>query len=579
MSLAESATNLPSADGAAVPDIRRRVTYLMLFRLVLISLVLGTTIVLAWLSDFDLLTANSFGLFAIIGFTYLLTIIYAVALQRGADPFRLADVQIVFDLLITSSLVHLTGGAQSAYTFFFPLSIIGAATVRFRAGSLVVAATSFVLFIAISLLGYWEILPSLGGQRVLPHALSNVELGRALVLNSAAFAGVAVLAHTLSRQVQSTTESLEVERTAAADLIALHEDIVRSLSSGLITVGANGLVLTINQAACDILRTTDERALGAPIDTVLPGVGDKTAGLSNRASLSRADLTVLVSDGTELKLGLSASPLRNNDDNVVGRILNFQDLTELRAMEGQVRSAERLATIGTLAAGVAHEIRNPLASISGSIELLSTSPHADDDQKTLMGIVNREIDRLNRMISDLLDYTNPRPRKLVELDLSELAGETVRVFEQDRDFEGVLLELVAPPGVMLTADPEKLRQVIWNLLRNAGEAVLASEGAKVAVTVSATDDWVRIVVDDDGPGVSSEDLLHLFDPFFTTKTSGSGLGLATCQSIVHEHGGTITVASRAAGDDVDGTRFTVRFPVKSPLQHTPVSDETRPQRS
>ncbi len=573
MSLAQSATNLPKADGQAGPDIRQRVLYLMLFRLVLISLVLGITILLAWLSDFDLSAPNSLALFVIIGFTYLMTIIYAVALQRGVDPIRLADVQVAFDLLITSSLVHVTGGAQSAYTFFFPLSIIGAATVRFRVGAVVVAIVSFVSFVSISLLGYWEVLPSLAGQRVLPHKITGVELGRALALNSAAFAGVAVLAYNLGTQVQSTFESLEVERSAAADLFALHEDIVRSLSSGLITADTNDVVVTINQAACEILGVTSRQVLNERIDAVLPGVGEKIAGLDDRSTLSRADLSVVRADESELKLGLSISPLRDNDDHVIGRILNFQDLTELRAMEAQVRNAERLATIGTLAAGVAHEIRNPLASISGSIELLSASPQADEDQRTLMGIVTREIDRLNRMIKDLLDYTNPRPRKTVEFDLTELAGETCRVFEQDGNFEGVSVALDASDSVVVTADPEKLRQVLWNLLRNAGEAVKDGRGSHVDVEIRTATETAMIVVSDDGPGIASDDLKHLFDPFFTTKSTGSGLGLATCQSIITEHGGSIDVDSPSQPGG--GTRFVVRLPMHSAIKPGHSTDSIR----
>lgn len=558
--LGHSATNLPRADDAPAPDIRRRVVYLMLFRLVLISLVLGLTLVLAVLSNIDLSAPASLALFAIIGGTYLLTIIYAVSLKRGVDPIRLVDVQVGMDLVVTSLLVHFTGGAQSAYTFFFPLSIIGAATVRFRAGAVVVAALSFALFFAISFLGYWEVLPSLSGQRVLPDKLSGVELGRALALNAAAFAGVAVLAYNLGTQIQRTVASLEVERTAAADLIALHDDIVRSLSSGLVTVDKRGNILTINAAACEILGIEARETAGAHVDEILPGITAKTEGLDARASLSREDLTIRRDDGSELMLGLGISPLRNNEDQVIGRILNFQDLTELRAMEAQVRDAERLATIGTLAAGVAHEIRNPLASISGSIELLRQGPQVDEDERTLMSIINREIDRLNRLINDLLDYTNPRPRKLVELDLATLATETVHVFQQDRGFEGVQVQVDAGEPVKLVADPEKLRQVIWNLVRNAGEAVRDSDGSLVRVSVEADDDTARIIVQDDGPGIEAQDLERLFDPFFTTKTSGSGLGLATCKNIVHEHNGTIHVTSHTVDDTVDGTRFEIRLP-------------------
>src|SRR5687768_14316595 len=181
----------------------------MLFRLVLITLVLGATILISTLGDYDLASPYSLILFAIIGTTYLLTLIYAVALQRGVDAGRLGDIQMVVDMATTVLLVHVTGGATSAYTFFFPLAIIGAATIRYRAGAVVVATASVVLFVAVSLLGWQGVLPTPPGQRILPTDLGSLELIRAMALNGAAIASVAVLAYTLGAQIQRTEKSLE----------------------------------------------------------------------------------------------------------------------------------------------------------------------------------------------------------------------------------------------------------------------------------------------------------------------------------------------------------------------------------
>lgn len=553
---AESLTALPRQ--SAEPELRRRVLYLMLFRLVLISLVLGTTILLSWLSDVDLSTPNSLFLFGIIGATYLLTIVYAVALERGASPQRLAEAQLSADLITTAVLLHVTGGAQSAYSFFFPLSIIGAAIIRFRAGAVVVALVSVVLFTGVSLLGWVEILPVPAGQRLLPSDLTTVGLGRALALNLAAFAGVAILAVNLGGQIQRTAASLETQRTATADLYALHEDIVRSLSSGLVTVTIDGRVITLNQAASEILRLSAADAVDRPVAEVLPGLDAKLADLAPRDSLWRDDLVIERETGP-LVLGISVSPLRNNQDQVIGRVVNFQDLTELRRMEEEVKRTERLAVVGTLAAGVAHEIRNPLASISGSIELLRAAAYADEDDRALMNIVTREIERLNILITDLLDYTNPQPREVVRFALSEMVAETVQVFQQDRSFEQVVVK-TAPRstegGLEVMGDPGKLRQVLWNLLRNAAEAARKG-GGTVTVQVERRGERAAFEVADDGPGIAPEHLERVFDPFFTTKSRGSGLGLATCHSIVTEHRGMIDVESQVGR----GCRFTVRLPL------------------
>ncbi len=531
----------------------------MLFRLVLISLVLGATIFLSTLGDYDITSPYSLILFAIIGTTYLLTVIYAVALQRGVDPVRLGDIQMVADLATTALLVHVTGGATSAYTFFFPLAIIGAATIRYRAGAVAVAAASVALFVAVSLLGWKGVLPTPAGQRILPTDLGSIELVRAMALNGAAIASVAVLAYTLGAQIQRTAESLEFEREAAADLYALHEDIVRSLSSGLITIGTRGNVLAVNQAAVDMLDRPDTELIGRPVGAVLPGIDTLLAGVDARAVLRRGDLTV-----GDRAFGISVSPLRDNSDRLIGRVVNFQDLTELRQMEGQVKRAERLAAIGKLAAGIAHEIRNPLASISGSIELLRGAPA--DDTGALMAIITREIERLNRMISDLLDYANPQPRERVPFDLAALVDETLRVFIQDKTFDGVEVSLdpdSPTEGLAMEGDPAKLRQVLWNLLRNAAEAAAAG-GRHVTVKVGRGDDMAVVEILDDGAGMEPSVVEHVFEPFFTTTRKGTGLGLATSHNIVAEHGGRIQVVSEPGA----GSSFTVLLPVAGKAAYT-----------
>ncbi len=534
---------------------RRRVIYLMLFRLVLISLVLGATVLTSWLSDVDLAAPNSLVLLGIIATTYMLTIVYALALRRDTAPERLADIQLSADLITSTLLVHVTGGAQSAYTFFFPLSIIAAAAIRFRIGAVIVAAASIGLFSTISVLGWLDVVPSLAGQRVLPSALSSVQLGRALALNLAAFAGVAVLAYNLGGQIQQTTASLETQRTATADLKAVHEDIIRSLSSGLITVDSSGTILTINRVACEILAVAQRTVVGTDIDQLMPGFDELVAELPERDILRGADLAVLCGDERELNLGITVSPLRNNRDQVLGRIINFQDLTEHRKMEQQMRQAERLAVVGTLAAGVAHEIRNPLAAMSGSIELLHADPRTDDDSRALMDIVIREVERLNTLITELLDYTNPHPRELLAFDLSGLAEETVTMFEQDRAFESIAVKMASDSmsdPLEIVADPGRIRQVLWNLLRNGAQAA----ESRVEVCIADRDEQVRIEVRDDGPGIAEEHLERIFDPFFTTKNEGSGLGLATCANIILEQGGTIGVENRPDG----GCCFWVSLP-------------------
>jgi two-component system, NtrC family, sensor histidine kinase PilS len=540
-------------------ELRRRITYLMLFRVVLITLVLGATTLLSWMSQGSITSGHSVAINGIIATTYLLTIVYALALRRGLESPRLADLQLAIDLVIASVLIHATGGAESAYTFFFPLAIIGAATVRYRRGAIAVAAAGGLLFLAVSVLGWWEVIPALRGQPFRPGDLTSIELARAVALNLAAIVGVGFLAVNLGGQLERTSATLESQRSAAADLLTLHGDIVRSLTSGLITVGCDDVVLTANRAACEILGVTAVDAVGAPLADVLPGLEAPLSTIAPNGALQRAELHV-ERGGRELMLGASVSPLTNHRHETLGRVVHFQDLTELKQMEEHMKQAERLAVIGSLAAGVAHEIRNPLASISGSIELLRKAPQADDDSRSLMEIVTREIDRLNGLISELLDYTNPRPLKPAQFDLAELVRDTLRVFGQDRGFSSVEVSLQEEDGsVELSADPEKIRQVLWNLLRNAAEAA-SQGGGHVTVRLRGREEGVELEIADDGPGIPKENLGRVFDPFFTSKSSGSGLGLATVHNVVAGHGGRIRVESEPG----QGAKFVTYLPYTAP---------------
>jgi two-component system sensor histidine kinase PilS (NtrC family) len=532
----------------------RRLIWLMVLRTVVISLVLGLTI---WLGTIDGSgpTAPAFlFLTGIVVITYASTIVYALLLRRGIDPERLVWPQLGGDLAITTALVYVTGGAQSAYTFFYALSVVGAGAVRFRRGALVIGALSVSLMLAVGLAAWFWLLPLPTLPRVEPWTASAADLARQLSLNLGALIGVTVLSYIFGRELQETSASLASQRQVAADLLALNRDIVRSLSSGLVTVDLGGKVLTINQAAADMLGAGAEQAPSQPVESLLPGIAERLQGLAPGGTLRRSDLTL----PDARVLGISVSPLRDDHDHVIGRVVNFQDLTELRTLEETMRRAERLATVGQLAAGIAHEIRNPLASISGSVELLGQAPRVSDDDKALMAIVVREIERLDQLINELLEYANPRPRTLVRFDLLTVLTEVVHVMRQDKSRNEVTLVTELPPQpVMITADPSQLRQVMWNLCRNAAEAAAGASGGGV-VTVRAREDsiGVSIEVEDNGPGIAAEHVSRIFDPFFTTKKRGTGLGLATSHAIVTEHGGTVDVRSEPGR----GTRFVVRLP-------------------
>jgi two-component system sensor histidine kinase PilS (NtrC family) len=566
-------------DTPAQPHIRpssrelgRRLVQLMVVRVTLITFALGVTVALHAAAPDELASANALWLFGMIGITYLLSIIYAVVLRRRGATRKFAALQVAGDLVVTTAIIHVSGGAQSGYAFFFLLSIVGAALIDYTRGALIATGASLLLYVLVCWLGWLGILGVPAGQHPSTAEMTAAELSRQLILNGAAFAAVGLLAGRLGSQLAAASVNLATQERRSADLAAQSADIIRCLSSGLVTIDKSGIVLTFNDAAEDITGIEAVKARGRSIGDLLPPVATLLEHLGDRAEVRRGEVRLARGRG-ERVLGVSISALTDHRDEPVGRILNFQDLTELRRMEGQVKRAERLAAVGQMAAGVAHEIRNPLASISGSVEILRQAPHIDPDHGTLMDIVVRECDRLNVLITELLDYASPRAPVQAPVDLGALLAETVRVFSQDRATGQVgVVFLPNSEPIEIQGDGDQLRQVVWNLLRNAAQASTGDSEVVLRLRrlpayepapgesqmgVPPAGPWVELIVEDHGVGMSPGDRDRLFEPFFTTKARGTGLGLAMVHRIVTAHRGTIRVES-APGR---GTRVTVRLPV------------------
>ncbi len=516
-------------------DLRQRTARLLLLRTLVVTVVLGLSLWLVWTGE----TAERRGLWlqsAVIVATFSSSIVFGVLLSRGLPPERVVWPIQANDLVLTSVLVYITGGAESPYQFLYAISIVTAGALSYRRGAIVVTVASLAAASLVSLAAWGHVLAIQVSTQLKPWDQSGAELIRTLGVNVAAMIGVGALATIFGDQLQRGAETLATTRRAAADLLTLHQDIVRSLSSGLITTGPDGRVITANQVAGDILHTPADALIGQPLGELLPGLPAASAGGSRRTDLE-------IATG---HIGATVSPLRDVHEHTIGEVINFQDLTELRRLEQQSRRAERLAIVGQLAAGVAHEIRNPLASISGSIELLRQAPQASEDDRTLMAIVHREIQRLNVLIGDLLDYANPRPIQATDFDLAGLVEETLRVARTEPAFEDVELVAELDQPLPIHADPAKLRQLVWNLVRNARDAAKAG-GKHVRVEARQAATIARISVRDDGPGIPTELVARIFDPFVTTKEKGTGLGLATCHAIVAEHNGRIDVDTSGAG--------------------------------
>ncbi len=338
------------------------------------------------------------------------------------------------------------------------------------------------------------------------------------------------------------------------ELTNLHEAIVSSLENGLLTVGMDRRIAFVNQRTCQLLGRSESDLIGRNVGDLFPDMG-RVLENPDKARRSHSETTIQMLGGRRTYLRWTISPLKGPDGRQVGSLLLFFDVTRMKEMEFEVERAERLAALGRMAANIAHEIRNPLASMSGSIQLLADSIDVAGAERKLMDIVVRETEHLNQWISEFLEYARPREAQRESMLVGELADEVVEMLRNDERVQQVQLTCESRSDTTVVGDRARIRQVIWNLCLNAVEAL--NGNGHVRITVHGEADRVVLQVRDDGPGIAPEQAQRVFEPFFTTKAQGTGLGLATVHRNVEEHGGSIQVET---GEGTVGTTFVVILP-------------------
>jgi len=502
------------------------------------------------------------GVYGALAFAFLASAVYAAHFRHVRRLGRFAALQLATDIGTVTALVAFSGGVESLFSFLYlPVAVYGAILLG-RRGAYAAAAGSAVGYAAGILLA-----PMLSGT------LGGGELpDSAFALwcaHSGALLLVALLSSALVRELRLVGERLSESDERLRELRTLHGRMVTCLTSGLLTTDQVGRVTSFNPEAERIVGRAAVQVLGRHVDAVLPGV----SALLKSGKASRR-LRLEVADGRTgaRHLGVAASILTSAAGAPAGRVVIFQDVTSVVAMENEVQRSARLAGVGQLAADIAHEIRNPLAAISGSVEMLVAGERGgEEEQERLRRIVLREIERLDGLISDFLSYARPAPAKPQELGLREIVDEVIGMFSMARP-PGLELRVEVESDLRVEADPRQLRQILWNLLRNAAQAVAGpgSIGISARIVPEASQERhgrrrkgneegsaaVEICVSDTGPGIASEHLDRIFDPFFTTKRDGTGLGLSLVHRIVEAHEGTLQVESRPG----EGARFRICLP-------------------
>ncbi|HEX8748080.1 MAG TPA: ATP-binding protein [Pyrinomonadaceae bacterium] len=487
-----------------------------------------------------------------------LSLCYVLALRLFKKWQVQASIQLLVDVLLVTWLVWATGDINSPYAAAYILVISAASIFLGPRGALVTSVGCVVAFTFITLATSVGWIPAFASD---PENVLTAKAVQAIGINDVAFLVVGLLAAQLAdRQARSDVQLIEATQSLAT-LRALHERIVESIRSGVVTTDLLGRIYTFNAAAEEITgyRATEVRGQDASIffgelkDQITQSLSAAQAGEPS----PRFESYCLTPDGLRLRLGFSISPLFSETGETTGLVLTFQDLTEVRSLEEAARRQDRLAAVGRVAAGIAHEIRNPLASMRGSIQVLRSDLDGDSSQAQLMEIILRESDRLNQIIADFLAYARPRNTQLALIDLREPLIETFTLLRHSPEIrDGHMLEEELPDEpVMVSADSSQLKQVFWNLSRNALQAM--PEGGTLRAQMSrAASGRLRITFKDTGRGMTQEQVEHLFEPFSSSTTGGTGLGLSIVYQIIRDHGGTINVRSREG----QGTTITVELP-------------------
>jgi two-component system sensor histidine kinase PilS (NtrC family) len=520
------------AGAPAESALHKKLVWLTLFRIVSVTVLLAGTVVVDWKSG-EAGAGFTQPIYGLVIGTYLASLASAFWLRRGGDLRPLAFAQIAFDVATATAVVAFTGWTESVFIFMISLAIVSGSILLYRRGA--------VTALGLALLAYlFPALVRASSFGAIPWPILFVHAG--------AFAATAALASYLAEQLRQTGERLAERESDLAAITALHESIVQSVTSGLVTLDPGGRVTFLNRAA--------EQMLGLGRRDVLGQLADRWFG-AFRSDIARGEADVVTAAGERLRLGYSTFPLLGRSGAALGTAVIFQDLTQLRVMEARLARSERLADLGQLSAGLAHELRNPLASMMGSAELLRTSAVKDDDRR-LLDIVLREGGRLSLLVSEFLAFARPGVQRREPVDLAELAGQTLEAFTLDPAAAGLTLERALAPATV-QGDPDQLRQVLWNLLLNAGQAIAGAGRSGGTIRVACgpgASGGADLAVEDDGPGVDPADRERIFTPFFTTKAAGTGLGLATIHRIVDGHGGAVSVEA-APGR---GARFTIHLP-------------------
>ncbi len=547
---------------------RGKLKKLLLYRLIFALFFLVLTLAVQSSRNADLLSAHFHPLYIFSCILLLFTIFGTLSLERVHSLVQFARVQIIFDLGAVTVLVYMTGGIESSFSFLYMLVIISSALLLYRRGSLLTAsacALIYGLLLDLQYFGWISPLQLIAGTGRAPDSGTYFFC---ILMNTAGFLLLGFVAGYLAEELQKSSLRVRERERDLSELVTLHTSIVQSMSSGLLTVDLHGDVIFSNNAAQEILGVTSGEIAGRPVTELFSNVDISGLPHSNsvdgRKTTNRMETEYNHPSGIKITLGYSASILQNESNETFGWIILFVDLTKLKAIEEHLQRMERLVIAGRFAAEIAHEIKNPLAAMSGAMQMLRGEVGQTALNKKLMGIVQREIERINGLVTEFLWMAkgSPKSAQVEDVAVCSVIEEIIALLKTKKHVTTshiIRTEFQTRP--LIAIDPDHLHRVLWNLFVNALEAM--PEGGELSISVGFEETAasairpIRIEIGDTGCGISDGAFKRIFDPFFTTKTNGTGLGLSIVYQLVEKAGGSIEV-SRSHPNP--GTIFSLFFP-------------------
>jgi len=550
--------------------LKNKVLVLMFLRAVLALAFLGIT---TWFQvrQYSFSSLNPYPLYAIVVLIGVLTIIYALTLKWVKNLHFFIYLQISADIAVITITVYVTGGIESYLQVLYFLSIIGGAILLSKRGGYFAASLSAISYGLLIDFDFYGLLSA--KYKVLPSYFTHRwdEAFTTIATNILAFFIVALLTGYLAGRTEGIEKRLAEQSIDLDKLSRVNEYIMENITSGIMTVDDKFRITSFNRAAETISGYLLEDIYYRDVEEVFPHTFTHESALSSKNS--RLEKMVKVKDGSEVFIGFRFSRGSGVDD---AYIIIFQDLSKLHTMEEQLRRAEKMRALGELSVGIAHEVRNPLASMSGSIQMLKEQLSLEGDDLTLMDIVLREAKRLNELITDFLLFARPARQERKLINLADIVNDNIRLFANSSESGGIGVESSLNETLLVNGDARQLGQVFWNIFLNAANA-MDGEGGLISVTSSISPSSatledggrgktprrsVSIKVTDSGKGMEAADVSRIFDPFYTTRAEGTGLGLAIAHSIVQSHDGVISVSSVVG----KGTEFTITLPLMAEVQ-------------